>query len=100
MLTSIYAVAATQDRAWAGATLLATYGLGLGVPFLVAGLAFGRVADMLGWVRGHTVGLMVVTGTTLAALGALVVLDRLAWVTTQVQHALQAVGLGRLVDLG
>jgi cytochrome c-type biogenesis protein len=100
VLTSIYAIAATESRAWAGATLLAVYGLGLGVPFLVAGLAFGRVAGTLGWVRAHTGVLVVITGTTLAALGALLVLDRLTWVKTQVQHALQAVGLGRLVDLG
>ena len=32
----------TQHRVWAGATLLAVYSLGLGLPFLVTGLALGR----------------------------------------------------------
>src|SRR5215469_14409873 len=44
VLGSVLAVAATQARAVQGATLLAAYSLGLGVPFLAAGLAFGRMA--------------------------------------------------------
>ena len=48
ILGSILAIAATQDRVWAGATLLVAYTLGLGLPFLVAGLALGRVSGALG----------------------------------------------------
>ena len=43
ILGSILGIAANQDRVWAGATLLAVYSLGLGLPFLVVGLALGRV---------------------------------------------------------
>ena len=47
ILGSILATAGTQDRIWAGATLLVAYTLGLGLPFLVTGLALGRVSGAL-----------------------------------------------------
>ena len=53
ILGSILAIASTQDRVWAGATLLVAYTLGLGLPFLVTGLALGRVSGALSWVKRH-----------------------------------------------
>jgi cytochrome c-type biogenesis protein len=100
ILASVLAIAATQGRALQGATLLACYSLGLGVPFLVTGLAFGRLAGAFDWVRRHFTVLTFSSALVLAGFGILLALDRLTWVTTQLQTALQAVGLGRLVSLG
>ncbi len=100
ILASVLAVAASQGRSLEGATLLACYSLGLGLPFLVTGLALGRLAGAFDWVRRHFAVLTFSSAVVLAGFGILLALDRLSWVTTQLQSALQSVGLGRLVSLG
>jgi cytochrome c-type biogenesis protein len=100
ILASVLAVAASQGRSLEGATLLACYSLGLGLPFLLTGLAFGRLTGAFDWVRRHFAILTFSSAVVLAGFGILLALDRLTWVTTQLQTALQAVGLGRLVSLG
>jgi cytochrome c-type biogenesis protein len=100
VLTSILAVAATEHGVGRGALLLAVYSAGLGLPFLAAGLALGRLTGALSWVKRHFTGLTVASASTLAVFGVILALDRLVWVTTQLQDGLDAVGLGRLVELG
>ena len=100
VLTSILAIAATQDGVGRGALLLAVYSAGLGVPFVATGLAFGRVTGALGWVKRHFTGITVASATSLAVFGVFLALDRLVWVTTELQQAFDAIGLGRLVELG
>lgn len=100
VLTSILAIAATQDGVGRGALLLAVYSAGLGIPFLTAGLAFGRLTGALGWVKRHFTGITTASATSLAAFGVILALDRLVWVTTQLQQAFDAIGLGPLVELG
>jgi cytochrome c-type biogenesis protein len=79
---------------------MAAYSIGLGVPFLVAGLAFGRVSGTFRVVKRHFTGLTLGASLLLAFFGVLLTLNRLTWVTIQMQHALKAIGLGRLVTLG
>ncbi len=100
VLASVLAVSATSGRAASGAGLLAAYTLGLGVPFLVTGLAMGRLSRALSLVRRHFTGIVLVSSAVMAFFGVLLVLDRLTWVTTEIQSAFQAIGLGRLVTLG
>jgi cytochrome c-type biogenesis protein len=100
VLTSILAIAATQGGVGRGGLLLAVYSAGLGIPFLAAGLAFGRVTGAFRRVKRHFTGITAASATSLAAFGVILALDRLVWVTTQLQQAFDAVGLGRLVELG
>lgn len=100
VLGSILAVAATQQRVWTGASLLAVYSLGLGVPFLVTGLALGRLAGAFAWVKRHSTGLVVAASASLGFFGVLLVFNRLVWVTSRLQDALRAIGLERLLFLG
>jgi cytochrome c-type biogenesis protein len=100
ILTSVLAVAATRGKAGEGAALLAAYSLGLGIPFLVAGLAFGRLAGLFGWVKHHVRGITVASASSLAVFGVLLVFDQLTWVTSQLQTVLRAVGLEELIFLG
>jgi len=100
VLGSVLAVAGSQGRAWEGASLLAVYSLGLGVPFLVTGLALGRLAGTFDWVKRHFTALILASSVSLAFFGILLTLNRLTWVTSQLQEALRSVGLGRLVNLG
>jgi cytochrome c-type biogenesis protein len=100
VLGSVLAVAATRGRAADGATLLAAYSAGLGVPFLAAGLAFSRLTSTFAWVKRHFTAITVASAVALAFFGVLLTLNRLTWVTSQLQSALRALGLGRLVNLG
>lgn len=74
-LSVVLTLALNEATALRGAVLALAYALGLGVPFLVAGLAFDRFAGTLDWVKRHhgllqkigggmmvVVGLMLVTG--------------------------------------
>ena len=100
VLGSVLAVASTQDRAVQGATLLAAYSLGLGVPFLVTGLAFGRMAGALRWVRRHYRAITLTSACALGFFGVLLTLNRLTWVTSLLQTVLRHLGLGSLNFLG
>lgn len=100
VLGSVLAVAATRGEAARGATLLAVYSAGLGVPFLVTGLAFSRLSGAFGWVKRHFTAITAASATSLAFFGVLLTFNRLVWVTTQLQTALDAVGLGALLNLG
>ena len=54
VLGSVLALAAgTGGSAAGGIALLLAYSLGLGVPFLLSGLAFGRMTDLLARVRSR-----------------------------------------------
>jgi cytochrome c-type biogenesis protein len=100
ILGSILGIAATQNRAWAGATLLAVYALGLGVPFLITGLALGRVSGALSFVKRHFVALVTFSALVLAVFGVLLVFNSLTQVTAHLQRALDRAGLDWLVNLG
>jgi cytochrome c-type biogenesis protein len=100
VLGSVLALAASQGHLIRGGTLLAIYSAGLGLPFLATGLAVARLAGAFAWVKRHFTGLTLAAAISLGFFGVLLTLNRLVWVTTQVQSALRAVGLGRLIDLG
>ena len=100
VLTSVLAIAAADGRASRGALLLAIYSAGLGLPFLVTGLAFGRATRALGFIKRHMRGVTLVSALSLAFFGALLTLDRLTWATAQIQDLARSVGLDFLVELG
>ena len=100
VLGSVLAVAATDGRTGYGAGLLATYSLGLGVPFLATGLAFARVTALFGWVRRHFTAITLAAAVSLAGFGVLLTLNRLTTVTSELQAALRHLGLSGLVTLG
>ena len=100
VLGSVLAVAATQARAVQGASLLAVYALGLGVPFLATGLAFGQMASVFRWVKRHYAALTIASACALGFFGVLLTLNRLTWVTSQLQAVLRHIGLSQLIFLG
>jgi cytochrome c-type biogenesis protein len=100
VLGSVLAVAATRGRELEGATLLAAYSAGLGVPFLAAGLAYARLASVFGWAKRHAAGLTLTSALVLAGFGVLLTLDRLTWVTSQLRALLRQAGVQRLISLG
>jgi cytochrome c-type biogenesis protein len=69
ILTGIFALATTQT-ARAG-LLFFVYSLGLGVPFLIAGLVFGRFAGVIRRVNEHARVVSAVSGLFLIGVGLL-----------------------------
>lgn len=100
VLSSVLTLAASQRGVGRAAGLMLVYSAGLGVPFLATGLAFGRLAGALDFVKRHSRGFTAASGFALGSFGVLLALDRLVWLTAQLQEGLQAVGLGRLLELG
>lgn len=72
-LGAVLGLAASSDHASAsrGAFLSLMYCLGLGVPFLIAGLAFDRAMHAMAIVKRHYRALMTVGGSVLVAIGLL-----------------------------
>ena len=54
-----------------GATLSVAYALGLGIPFILLGLAYRRMLGAVRWVRRHQVWVTRIGGLMLVAVGVL-----------------------------
>ena len=72
-LSVVLTLALNEGTALRGAVLALAYALGLGVPFLVAGLAFDRFAGTMEWVRRHQGLLQKLGGGVMVAVGVLLV---------------------------
>jgi cytochrome c-type biogenesis protein len=71
ILGIISTAAVKSQTAWRGAYLLLAYCLGLGLPFIAVGLAWGAVSRYLKWVSRHYSIIMFVAGVLLISVGIL-----------------------------
>ncbi|MEI2811776.1 MAG: cytochrome c biogenesis protein CcdA [Nocardioides sp.] len=69
----IYSLAANEATAGRGALLSAFYALGLGLPFLLAGLAYQRALSAFAVIRRHQAWVMRAGGLMLVAVGVALV---------------------------
>jgi cytochrome c-type biogenesis protein len=76
VLAPVLAVAA-QQTVGRGLFLVIAYALGLGVPFVAAGLALGKLTGVFGWVKRHFRVLNLVSGLFLVAFGILLLTHHL-----------------------
>jgi cytochrome c-type biogenesis protein len=72
-LAAISTLALQEGTAARGAFLSAVYALGLGVPFIVAGLAYEKALSAIGWIRRHQVWVMRAGGLMLVVVGVLLI---------------------------
>lgn len=72
-LTSVNMLAFDQATAGRGAILTVAYCVGLGVPFVLAAVAFRKALGLFGWVKRHYVWVMRTGGVMMIATGALLV---------------------------
>ncbi len=96
VLGGVLTLSAARATLLSGVVLLVAYSLGLGVPFVATGLAFGRLTTVMARVRGRLWLVDIVAGIGLMIFGALLVTDQLHWVSSWVSDVLRDVGLGRL----
>ena len=100
ILGSILGIAGSQQRVWAGASLLAVYSMGLGLPFLITGLALDRAAGTLGWVKRHFPAIVVGSAIVLGAFGILLMFDELSRLSGDLQRGLEHIHMDWIVNLG
>ncbi|MFW5743145.1 MAG: cytochrome c biogenesis protein CcdA [Spirochaetota bacterium] len=77
ILASILLLAGTSGNVTAGALYLIAFSLGLGVPFLLAGIFFGRAAEGLRRIRRYIPAIKVASGVLLVVIGILIAVGRL-----------------------
>ena len=81
ILASVLAVAATRETVGEGGFLLACYSAGLAVPFLITALGIGGFLRFYQKFRRHLHTVEVFSGVLLLAVGGLVFLNRLTWLS-------------------
>ncbi|GAA3758093.1 cytochrome c biogenesis CcdA family protein [Streptomyces tremellae] len=72
-LSAVNMLAFSQASAGRGAVLSVAYCLGLGVPFVVAAVAFRKALGAFGWVKRHYAWVMRIGGGMMVATGLLLV---------------------------
>jgi cytochrome c-type biogenesis protein len=99
VIAAVFGVAASQTG-FRAVSLLIAYSVGMGVSFLLVGLAFGRWATPLDFVKRHLRTITLVSAGLLAVFGLLLMFDRLWWLTAQMTNFLDQLGLDNWVELG
>jgi cytochrome c-type biogenesis protein len=96
VLGAVTALAASRATLGGGVVLLFAYSLGLGVPFVATGLAFGRLTALYARARRRLGLIHLVGGVVLVAFGILLLTNQLGWLASEMQQVMRHIGLGRL----
>jgi len=92
-LGAIVTAAGTSASAAHGAFLLAVYCAGLGIPFLVTGLAFGSATSAFTVIKRHYPVVIALGGLVLIGMGILIWTGEFTQLNVTVNRWLQDVGL-------
>ena len=79
ILGSILTLATVKATAWQGAYLLSIYSLGLGLPFLVIGIAFDYLLPLLRRIQKYSGLIHIISGILLIAIGILILTGNMDW---------------------
>lgn len=77
ILGVILMLAMASETAWRGASLLAIYSLGLGIPFLIMGAAFDSALPLLRRIQRYSKVIYTISGIVLIVFGILILTGRL-----------------------
>lgn len=99
-LAAVLALATNENTLGRGVALLFVYSLGLGVPFVAAGLAFGRLTEVFAWVKRHFRILNAASGAVLATVGFLLLTGRMGRVASFMIDVMDRAGLDWLSNIG
>jgi cytochrome c-type biogenesis protein len=93
LLGSALVLAGSSRTIVKGSVLLFAYSAGLAIPFILAGALFTRAMGVFRWLRDHYVGIQIVSGAVLVALGGLLFAGKFYWLRIYLNRALQHLGL-------
>jgi cytochrome c-type biogenesis protein len=82
-LAGLLALASNQQTVAEGVSLLLVYGLGLGIPFLLAGLAVDRSLQFMRALRPHLPTVERASGVLLIGMGVLLLTENMALITRE-----------------
>jgi cytochrome c-type biogenesis protein len=100
VLGAVLPLAASTGTLGRGMAMLVFYSLGLGVPFVAAGLALGRLEGTFAWVKRHFRVINLVSGLLLAGFGILLLTSNVTWLSGWFSDHLRDVPLlGRLTRI-
>lgn len=77
ILGGVLALAFSSETTWQGSYLLASYSLGLGLPFLITGAAFSSVSPLLRRFHRYSGLVYIISGILLIAVGILILTGNL-----------------------
>jgi len=81
ILGAILAMAWSSQTVGQGALLLGIYSLGLGIPFILIGLAWGAIAPLWKGINRHLGTISIISGILLILVGILILTGNLGWLT-------------------
>ena len=93
ILASILLYASTAEGAGKGAALLFVYSIGLGLPFILTGLALSKALTAFGWIKRHYSLYKIIVGGTLIIVGGLMATNNLYYLNIYGQKALDWAGI-------
>ncbi len=82
ILGSIMTIAWASETAARGGYLLAVYSLGLGLPFLIIGIAFDSLTPLLKRINRYSNIIYIISGILLIVMGILIIANKLTWLQT------------------
>ncbi|MDX1765170.1 MAG: cytochrome c biogenesis protein CcdA [bacterium] len=77
ILAGILAIASTQESVRLGIMLLFVYAMGLGIPFILTGLATGWSMNFFDKIKKHFRAVEITSGLLLVAIGIMIFMNRL-----------------------
>ncbi len=81
ILGTILTLAWSSQEVWQGALLLVTYSLGMGIPFIIIGLAWGAIMPLWKSINRHLGTISIISGLLLIAIGILMLTGNLSWLS-------------------
>ncbi len=94
-LSVVLSLALSEGSAVRGGVLAICYALGLGVPFVIAAVAFTSLATRLEWVKRHARALQIGSGLAMVAVGVLLVTGVWDWLMAWARQWIS--GFGTLI---
>lgn len=78
ILGSILTLSLASDTVWQGSGLLLVYSLGMGIPFLLLGLAAGILTPLVRHLNRFSIVFYIIGGLALLAIGCLILIGKLS----------------------
>jgi cytochrome c-type biogenesis protein len=82
LLGGTLGLALSSATVWQGAYLLGIFSLGLGLPFLIIGVAFDSLLPLLRNIQRYSRIIYIISGLLLIAVGILVLTNRMGWISS------------------
>ncbi len=94
VLATILVLAGDSGTVAQGSVLLLVYSLGLALPFVLVGVAFGRTMGAFRWLRDRYTAVRLVSGAVLVGVGLLLFFDRFWWLNVAFNRLYERLGVG------